>query len=90
MARPSEYLQMLKEAGYKQTSFLDFSSHLERYFQSMVDQIKNHRDAMLSEGCSEAYLAKWMESLISRVDIQKNHNVFAWGVFISRLDGPLY
>jgi len=90
MARPSEYLEMLKESGYKQGSFLDFSPHLEHYFQSMVDQINKHRDAMLSEGCSEAYLAKWMESLTSRVDIQKNHKVFAWGIFTSRLDGPVY
>ena len=90
MARPNEYLVQLKEAGYLQPSFLDFSPHLEHYFQSMVDQINNHRDAMLAEGCSEAYLAKWMDSLTSRVDIQKNHNVFAWGIFTCRLDGPVY
>ena len=90
MARPSEYLGMLKETGYKQCSSLDFSPHLEYYFQSMVDQINLHRYDMLKEGCSEAYLAKWMESLTSRVDIQKNHKVFAWGIFTARLDGPVY
>ena len=90
MARPSEYLDLLKGSGYSQGSFLDFSPHLEHYFQSMVDQINKHRDAMLSEGCSEAYLAKWMESLTSRVDIQKNHQVFAWGIFTARLPGPVY
>lgn len=90
MARPNEYLTMLKETGYSQGSFLDFSPNLEHYFQSMVDQINKHRSDMLSEGCSEEYLAKWMESLTSRVDIQKNHKVFAWGIFTSRVDGPVY
>jgi sarcosine/dimethylglycine N-methyltransferase len=90
MARPSEYLDMLKEAGYNQGSFLDFSPHLEHCFQSMVDQMKKHRDAMLTEGCSEEYLAKWRESLTGRVEIQKNRQVFAWGIFTSRLDGPVY
>lgn len=90
MARPSEYLVLLKETGYLQGSFLDFSPHLEHYFQSMVDQINKHKADMISEGCTEAYLDKWMESLTSRVEIQKNHNVFAWGIFTARLDGPVY
>lgn len=90
MARPSEYLELLKESGFKQGSYLDFSPHLEHYFQSMVNQIVKHKESMLKEGCSEAYLAKWMDSLTSRVDIQKNHKVFSWGIFTARLDGPLF
>ncbi len=90
MARPSEYLDLLKEAGFKQESFLDFSPHLEYYFQSMVGQITKHRADMLRENCPESYLDKWMESLTSRVDIQKNHKVFAWGFFTARVDGPVY
>eukprot|EP00934_Nitzschia_sp_Nitz4_P000307 Nitzschia sp. Nitz4//scaffold190_size42200//27959//28953//NITZ4_007393-RA/size42200-snap-gene-0.81-mRNA-1//1//CDS//3329540147//307//frame0 len=90
MARPTEYLALLKECGFVEPSFLDFSPHLEHYFQSMVDQVNKHRDSMLAEGCSEEYLAKWMDSLTSRVDIQKNHSVFAWGIFTARLDGPVF
>jgi sarcosine/dimethylglycine N-methyltransferase len=90
MARPSEYLEMLKESGYLQPSFLDFSPHLVHYFQSMVDQINKHHDAMIAEGCSEEYLAKWMTSLTSRVDTQRSHDVFAWGIFSARLKGPVY
>jgi sarcosine/dimethylglycine N-methyltransferase len=90
MARPSEYLTLLKESGYLQGSFLDFSPHLVHYFQSMVDRIVECRENMLAEGCSEEYLAKWMESLTSRVDTQKNHSVFAWGIFIARIDGPVF
>lgn len=90
MARPSEYLTLLKEAGFLQPSFLDFSPHLVHYFQSMVDQINKHRDAMMAEGCSEEYLAKWMSSLMSRVETQTEHKVFAWGIFTCRLDGPVY
>ena len=90
MARPTEYLSQLKDAGFLQPSFLDFSPHLVCYFQSMVDQINKHRDAMLSEGCSEEYLAKWMASLSSRVAIQTEHKVFAWGIFTARLDGDVY
>lgn len=90
MARPSEYLVLLKETGFLQGSFLDFSPHLVHYFQSMVDQINTHRDAMMAEGCSEAYLAKWMDSLTSRVETQKNDKIFAWGIFTSRKEGPIY
>jgi sarcosine/dimethylglycine N-methyltransferase len=90
MARPSEYVVQLKECGFLQPSFLDFSPHLEHYFQSMVDQVIKHRDDMLKEGCSEAYLDKWMESLTSRVDMQKEHRVFAWGIFTCRIDGPVF
>ncbi|KAL3927863.1 MAG: hypothetical protein SGARI_005208 [Bacillariaceae sp.] len=90
MARPTEYTALLTEAGLKEPSFLDFSSHLLHYFQSMVDQIVKHRDAMVQEGCSEGYLDKWMESLTSRVDIQRDHKVFAWGIFTARKDGDVY
>ena len=90
MARPTEYLSELKDAGFLQASFLDFSPHLVCYFQAMVDQINKHRDAMMSEGCSEEYLAKWMSSLTSRVTIQREHKVFAWGIFTARMDGSVY
>lgn len=90
MARPSEYFDLLTEAGLSEPSFLNFSPHLVHYFQSMVDQIVENKAAMLEEGCSEAYLAKWMESLTSRVDIQRDHKVFAWGIFTARLDGDVY
>jgi sarcosine/dimethylglycine N-methyltransferase len=90
MARPSEYMALLKEAGFVQASFCDFSPHLEYYFQSMIDQINKHKDDMKKEGVPDAYLDKWMESLTSRVDIQKNHGVFAWGMFACRSEGPLF
>lgn len=90
MARPSEYMTMLKTAGFREVSYLDYSPHLAHYFQGMVDQINQHRASMISEGVPDAYLDKWMESLTSRVDIQKEHAVFAWGVFACRIDGPIY
>jgi len=90
MARPSEYLSILKDSGFLQPSFLDFSPHLEHYFQSQVDQIDKHKGDMMEEGVSEDYLTKWHESLSGRVAIQKEHGVFSWGVFTARLDGPVY
>ena len=90
MARPTEYLSLITDAGMTEPSFLNFSPHLVHYFQSMVDQINKHKAAMLEEGCSEEYLAKWMESLTSRVDIQRNHEVFAWGIFTARVKGDIY
>jgi hypothetical protein len=56
----------------------------------MVDRTVECRENMLAEGCTEEYLDKWMDSLTSRVEIQKIHKVFAWGIFISRIDGPVY
>lgn len=90
MARPSEYLALLSEAGLSQGSFLNFSPHLVHYFQSMVDQINKHQSAMLEEGCSEGYLAKWLDSLTNRVSIQRSHKVFAWGIFTVRLEGEVF
>jgi cyclopropane fatty-acyl-phospholipid synthase-like methyltransferase len=90
MARPSEYLTMLRTAKFENASFYDFSTpHLELYFSSMLDQIHKHREEMLADGVEEAYLAKWIESLTSRVDIQKNHGVFSWGIFACRKPGPV-
>merc|ERR1712070_983940 len=84
MGRPSEYMTLMKDSGFINGSYLDYSPHLVHYFQGMVDQINNNTDAMKSEGVTDAYLAKWMDSLTSRVDIQKNHAVFAWGIFCCR------
>jgi cyclopropane fatty-acyl-phospholipid synthase-like methyltransferase len=69
MARPSEYITMLREAGFENASYNDFSAHLVYYFQSMVDQINKHKADMMKEGVPEGYLDQWMESLTSRVDI---------------------
>ena len=90
MARPSEYLQMLDKNGFIEPSFYNFSSHLVHYFQSMVDQVNKHKEDMMKEGVAEAYLSNWTTSLTSRVEIQKNHKVFAWGFFGCRKDGPIY
>jgi cyclopropane fatty-acyl-phospholipid synthase-like methyltransferase len=90
MARPSEYLNMLRESNFRQVSYNDFSPHLVRFFQSMIDQVVKHRQDMTEEGVSEAYLDKWMDSLTSRVSVQRDHKVFAWGIFSCRKEGPLF
>jgi cyclopropane fatty-acyl-phospholipid synthase-like methyltransferase len=90
MARPSEYITMLREAGFENASYNDFSAHLVYYFQSMVDQINKHKADMMKEGVPEGYLDQWMESLTSRVDIQQNHKVFSWGFFACRTPGPVF
>mmetsp|Transcript_10921 Transcript_10921/g.16101 ORF Transcript_10921/g.16101 Transcript_10921/m.16101 type:complete len:307 (-) Transcript_10921:44-964(-) len=90
MARPSEYLQLLEDNDFKHCSYLDFSQHLLCYYRSMLNQIKKNYDAMVSEGCSEEYLAKWTDTLEDRVEMQREKSVFAWGFFSSRIDGPLY
>ena len=90
MARPSEYMTLLKDQGFVQPSFLDFSPHLVHYFQSMVNQVAEGYDQMMAEGVSAAYLEKWNTSLTSRVQTQTEHNVFSWGIFAARIDGPVY
>jgi len=90
MACPAEYLAMLTQAGFRDASFINFSSHLATYFQCMGDQITRHREEMMAEGVPEAYLAKWNTSLTQRVSMQREHEVFAWGIFASRLPGPLF
>ena len=90
MARPSEYLAQLDKNGLIEPSFYNFSSHLVFYFQSMLDQVNKHKEDMMKEGVAEAYLANWIESLTSRVQIQKEHKVFAWGFFGCRKEGPIF
>lgn len=90
MARPSEYTALLETAQFSQVSYCDFSPHLVHYFQSMVDQIEAHRQDMLDEGVAQAYLDKWMTSLKARVEMQREHAVFAWGIFTCRKEGPIY
>lgn len=90
MARPSEYIELLKESDMLSVSFIDFSQHLLHYFQAMVNQVVKHKQDMMNEGVAEVYLDKWMESLTSRVEIQKEHGVFAWGIFACRKDGPIF
>ena len=62
MARPSEYMTLLKESGYREVSYLDYSPHLHFFFQGMVDQINKHRDDMKNEGVIVAYVDKWLDS----------------------------
>lgn len=90
LARPSEYLTLLKETGYINGSFIDFSNHLLLYFKSMLNVCIDKKDEMLTKGITEAYLAKWVESLSSRVEIQERAGVFAWGIFTARIDGPAF
>lgn len=90
MARPQEYVTMMKEAGFVNASFLDYSQHLIHYFTCMRDQTIKHRQNMIEEGCAPEYLDNWQKSLTSRVEIQKEHKVFAWGIFSCRKDGPTY
>lgn len=90
MGRPSEYQHLLKESQFLNVSFLDFSPHLLFYFESMLSQVRKHHDAMVEEGCSEEYLEKWATALTSRVATQREHGVFAWGIFTCRMEGPIY
>lgn len=90
MARPSEYLAYLASAGFRDISFVDLSAHLCVFFERMVAQIHRHRAEMEAEGVPAEYLDKWLGSLTQRVEIQKAHGVFAWGIFMGRKEGPLF
>jgi len=90
MARPAEYRAMLAAAGFADVSFVDLSGHLATYFEKMVAQIHAHRADMLGEGVPAEYLDKWLGSLTQRVNVQRAHAVFAWGIFMCRKPGPLY
>ena len=84
MGRPSTYLQCMKDAGLDYVTWWDGSNHLETYFRDMIKQIHTHREEMLSKGLTEKYLDNWLESLTERADTQRDHGVFAWGVFVCR------
>ena len=90
MARPSGYLQQLKDAGFCHVGFFDGSGHLLPYFAAMLDVCLKQGDAMCKDGVPRPYLDKWIASLTDRVKIQKDEAVFAWGLFSARKPGPLY
>jgi len=84
LGRPSGYVQLMAQAGLRYTAWWDNSHHLERYFRRMLYQIEAHAGEMAGAGISEAYLANWRSSLTDRADTQRQHGVFAWGVFVCR------
>ena len=84
MGRPSSYLKCIKDAGLEYVTWWDGSNHLETYFRDMIKQINTHREEMLSKGLTAQYLDNWLESLTERADTQRDHGVFAWGVFVCR------
>ena len=87
LGRPRSYIELIKRVGLSYTSWWDNSIHLERYFRSMLAQMGAHEGEMLSAGLSEAYLANWVKSLTDRAETQREHAVFAWGVFVCRKPG---
>ena len=90
MARPSQYLDWLKAAGFCHVGFFDGSGHLLPYFSAMLDVCHKQGAAMVNDGVPQPYLDKWIASLTDRVAIQKDKAVFAWGLFSARAPGPLY
>jgi cyclopropane fatty-acyl-phospholipid synthase-like methyltransferase len=90
MARPSQYLDWLKAAGFCHVGFFDGSGHLLPYFSAMLDVCHKQGEAMVKDGVPQPYLDKWIASLTDRVAIQKDKAVFAWGLFSARAPGPLY
>ena len=90
MARPSGYLQQMKDAGFAHVGFFDGSGHLLPYFAAMLDVCLKQGDDMVKDGVPRPYLDKWIASLTDRVKIQGDEAVFAWGLFSARKPGPLY
>lgn len=90
MARPSGYLDWLKDAGFCHVGFFDGSGHLLPYFAAMLAVCHDQGAAMVKDGVPRPYLDKWIASLTDRVEIQKSKAVFAWGLFSARKPGPLY
>lgn len=84
MARPSEYIAAMKEAGLTYVTFWDNSNNMEKYFADMLSQTIKFNDEMVAKGVPQAYLDNWRQSLTDRVAIQKEHGVFAHGVFVVR------
>jgi len=90
MARPTGYLQQLKDAGFIHVSFWDGSYNLEFYFKAMLDVCLTKGEAMMAEGVPKPYLEKWTNALKDRVQIESTKHVFAWGIFSARKPGPVF
>lgn len=84
MARPSQYLQHAKDAGLTYVTYWDNSNNMEKYFADMLSQAIKHKEDMMKENVPEQYINNWIQSLTSRVQVQKETGVFAHGVFVLR------
>jgi len=84
MARPKDYGRWLGEAGLECEWQLDLSRHLLPYFEKMLFQIADNKDELKAEGCEEAYLDTWSESLSQRIETQRDARTFAWAAFCAR------
>ncbi|KAJ1462916.1 S-adenosyl-L-methionine-dependent methyltransferase [Pelagophyceae sp. CCMP2097] len=90
MARPAGYMDILRAAGFAHVGFWDGSGHLVHYFAQMLKVCTTQDKEMIADGVPAPYLANWVASLTDRVDIQRAHAVFAWGIFAARKPGPMF
>lgn len=90
MARPSDYLAQLKDAGYVHIGFWDGSYHLEHYFKAMLNVCLEKTEEMVANGVPRTYLDKWIDALSGRCEVESKEHVFAWGIFSARKPGPVF
>lgn len=72
--------EAIKTTGMKLCEYKDLTHHLTKYFQCMLDAVKESKLPLQMRGVSLARLEAYEEDLVIRFDAVKQRS-FAWGMF---------
>lgn len=70
----------IKTTGMKLCEYKDLTHHLTKYFQCMLEAVKESKLPLQMRGVSLARLEAYEEDLVVRFDAVKQRS-FAWGMF---------
>lgn len=80
LASPATYKEAIKTTGMKLCEYKDLTHHLTKYFQCMLEAVKESKLPLQMRGVSLARLEAYEEDLVVRFDAVKQRS-FAWGMF---------
>lgn len=72
--------EAIKTTGMKLCEYKDLTHHLTKYFQCMLEAVKESKLPLQMRGVSLARLEAYEEDLVIRFDAVKQRS-FAWGMF---------
>lgn len=72
--------EAISKAGMKLVEYKDLTFHLTRYFECMLEAVKESKLPLQMKGVSQERLEAYEKDLVTRFDKVKTR-AFAWGMF---------
>ncbi|CAA0112378.1 Sarcosine/dimethylglycine N-methyltransferase [BD1-7 clade bacterium] len=83
IVRLKTYQTLLQDSGFEWLGFDDHSNDFGLFSQKMADTLTENRTELMAAGMSEAYLERFLHSLLQRRQLAQQQ-VFQWGIFCVR------